>query len=119
LFISLSRPELPVFTCSCVTDPPALLEAIAGVVRAVLVVKRDNVTAAAMDSSAIFEYIIILLIQVLLIGFENATSGFQIVNNYLIIMSRIINDFDLVVFVTARVMTINGFQDILWVDQLI
>jgi len=48
----------------------------AGVVRAVLVVKRDNVTAAAMNSNAPFEYIVILLIQVLLIGFENATSGF-------------------------------------------
>lgn len=95
-----------------------MLEAIAGEVRAVLVVKRDNVMAAAMDS-AIFEYIIILLVQVLLIGFENATSGFQIVNNYLIIMSRIINDFDLVVFVIARIMTINGFQDVLWVYQLI
>jgi hypothetical protein len=49
---------------------------MAGVVGAVLVVKRDNVTAAAMSSSALFEYIVILVIPVLLIGFENATSGF-------------------------------------------
>jgi hypothetical protein len=115
LFISLSRPELPVFTCSCTTDPPPLLEAAAGVVRAVLVVKRDNVTAAAMNSNVLFEYIVILLIQVLLIGFENATSGFQILNNYLIIMSRIINYLDLPVFVIARIMDfiINGVQNIL------
>jgi hypothetical protein len=49
---------------------------MAGVVRAVLVVKRDNVTAAAMKSSALFEYIVILVIHLLLIGFKNATSGF-------------------------------------------
>ena len=68
--------ELPEFTCSCTTDPPPLLEAMAGVVRAVLVVKRDNVMAAAIKSSALFEYIVILIIHLLLIGFENATSGF-------------------------------------------
>jgi hypothetical protein len=49
---------------------------MAGVERAVLVVKRDNVTAITLDSSGLFEYIVSLLIQVLLIGFENATSGF-------------------------------------------
>jgi hypothetical protein len=49
---------------------------MAGVVRAILVVRRDNVTAAAIKSSALFEYIVILIIHLLLIGFENATSGF-------------------------------------------
>lgn len=76
MFISLSRLELPVFTCSCTTDPPPLLKAMAGVVRAVLVVKRDNVTAADMNNSALFEYIVMLITTLLLIGFENATSGF-------------------------------------------
>jgi hypothetical protein len=49
---------------------------MAGVVRAVLVVKRDNVTAADMNNSALFEYIVMLITTLLLIGFENATSGF-------------------------------------------
>jgi hypothetical protein len=49
---------------------------MAEVERAVLVVNRDNVTAAAMNSGFLFEYIVSLLIKVLLIGFENATSGF-------------------------------------------
>jgi len=49
---------------------------MAGVVRAVLVVKRDNVTAADMNNRVLFEYIVILIINLLLIGFENATSGF-------------------------------------------
>jgi len=61
----------------------------------------------------------ILALACLLIGFENATSGFQILNNYLIIMSRIINYLDLPVYVIVRIMDfiINGFQNILWFDQ--
>ena len=108
---------MPVFTCSCLTDPAPLLDAMAGVERAVLVVKRDNVTAETMNNS--FECIVSLLFQVLLIGFENAISGFLILNNYLIIMSRIINYLDLPVYVIARIMDfiINGFQNILWFDQ--
>ena len=77
--------EFPVLTCSWVTDPPPLLEAIAGVVRVMLVVKRDNVIAAAMKKSALLEYIVVLRIHDLLIGFENATSGAQIQKNHLII----------------------------------
>jgi len=80
----LSMLEFPVLTCSWVTDPPPLLEAIAGTVRVILV-KRDNVIAAAMKKSTLLEYIVVLRIHDLLIGFENATSGVQIQKNSLII----------------------------------
>jgi hypothetical protein len=49
---------------------------MADVIRVVPVVRRDNVTAAVMNSSILFEYIVTLVIQFLLIGFENANSGF-------------------------------------------
>jgi hypothetical protein len=75
LLISLSRLELPVFTCSWATDPPPLLEAIAEVVKVMLVIKRDNVIAETMKKTDVFGDIV-PRIHDLHIGFENATSGF-------------------------------------------
>jgi hypothetical protein len=76
--------EFPVLTCSWATDPPPLLEAIAGVVRVILFVKRNTIIAAAMKNTDLFRDII-LRIHDLLIGFENPTSRFKIQKNYLII----------------------------------
>ena len=60
-------------TCSWATDPPPLLEASAGVLIVIPVVKRDNVIAVAMKNSALFGYIVVLKIHDSLIGIENAT----------------------------------------------
>jgi len=70
----LSRLEFPVLTCSWATDPP-LLEAIAEVVKVMLVIKRDNVIAETMKNTNAFGDIV-LRIHGLHIGFENATAGF-------------------------------------------
>ena len=40
-------------------NPPPLLEAIAGVMIVILVVKRDNVIAVVMKNSALFGYIVV------------------------------------------------------------
>ena len=75
MFISLSRLVFPVLTCSWTTDPPPLVEAIAEVVKVMLVIKRDNVIAESMKNTVVFGNII-PRIHDLHIDFENATSGF-------------------------------------------
>ena len=55
------RLEFPVFTCSCITDPPPLLEAMAEGVRVMPVAKRDIVIAAAMKNPDLFRDIIVLI----------------------------------------------------------
>jgi len=56
---------------------------MAGVESEMLAVKRYNVIAATINKSTLFEYIIIITIDFLHIGFKDATSGLQILKNYL------------------------------------
>jgi len=50
----LSRLEFLVLTCSWTTDRPPLVEAIAEVVKVLLVIKIDNVIAETMKNTCIW-----------------------------------------------------------------